>query len=156
MVTRRLATASRATGARSVAPELAATRGRAAALLARPFTRNLLLPRVFAALFGQSPEGLSRVLAVASAQRDASGASGCARALLALGGAALAPDALLCWDASIGGHETAIREARAAHAASSGESNVHDFALTHFQWLACAVVEWHLEAMVAGCYSPWH
>ena len=149
MVTRRLSPASRATGARPAAPESAAARGRAAALLARPFTRNLLLPRVFAALFGQSPEGLSRVLAAASAQRDVSGASGCARALLALGGSALAPATLLRWDASIGGHEASIREARAAHAASSGESSVHDFALTHFQWLACAVVEWHLEALVA-------
>ena len=124
----------------------ASSAARGAALLARPFTRNLLLPQVFALHLGLRPDALARLLAGASTARDAAGISGCARALLALAGSSLPADLVLGWDGALGRHEAAIREARLAHAAAHGEAGI-GFVLTHFQWLACAVVEWHLQGL---------
>lgn len=112
-----------------------------------PFTASLLLPRAFAAAFGLREAELQPLLRSADPGRDAAGCSGCARALGAVPGAAGLADALRRWDIAIGQHEAAIGSARAAHALAAG-TPVMPFRLTHFQWLACAVVEWHLEAMV--------
>jgi len=114
-----------------------------------PFTASLLLPRAFAAAFGQREAELLRRLRDADPGRDAAGMSGCARALGALPPAAVAPQTLRRWDLAIGAHEAAVGAARAAHAAHNGEPEAA-FTLTYFQWLACAVVEWHLEALCAG------
>lgn len=113
-----------------------------------PFTASLLLPRAFAAAFGLREAELQSLLRQADTGRDAGGTSGCARALGAVPGAAPMADALHRWDTAIGAHEAAIAAARAAHALAAGEAPA-DFRLTHFQWLACAVVEWHLEALAA-------
>lgn len=118
-----------------------------ATLAQRPrFAASLLLPRAFAAQFGLRDAALLKLLAEADPSRDAAGTSGCARLLAALPQTLLAPATLQRWDAAIGGHEQAIGGARAAHALAAGEAPA-DFRLTHFQWLACAVVEWHLEAL---------
>lgn len=111
-----------------------------------PFTASLLLPRAFAAAFGAREGDLQRLLREADAGRDAGGASGCARALGALPPADVPAATLQRWDQAIASHEAAIGAARATHALAGGEEPV-DFRLTHFQWLACAVVEWHLEAL---------
>ncbi len=132
---------------------MATVRG-AAKMPPQPFVRSLLLPRAFARQFGRNDEALSRLLADTRSERDAAGVSGCARTLLALPGLAVAPEALLRWDAAIGAHEAAIREARAAYVAAHGDLGDAAFRLTHFQWLACAVVEWHLEAL--GRDAPAH
>lgn len=122
----------------------------AAGRRARPaFVASLLLPRAFAAAFGQREAELLRLLSAADPGRDATGFSGCARALGALPAAAIGAETLRRWDLALGAHEAAIGAARAAHAARSGEPEAA-FALTHFQWLACAVVEWHLEALCAN------
>jgi hypothetical protein len=122
-----------------------------------PFVRSLLLPRAFAAGFGLREAELMRRLSEASQTepaRDAAGGSGCARVLAAaLHTGAGVPhgvtiEALRRWDLAIGGHESAIAQARAAHALAAGQPP-QPFRLTHFQWLACAVVEWHLEALAA-------
>jgi len=113
-----------------------------------PFTASLLLPRAFAAAFGLRDTELQALLRQADTGRDAGGSSGCARALGAVPGAASMADALRRWDTAIGAHEAAIGAARAAHALAAGEAPAA-FRLTHFQWLACAVVEWHLEALAA-------
>jgi len=112
-----------------------------------PFTASLLLPRAFAAAFGLREAELQPLLRGADPGRDAAGSSGCARALGAVPGAAGLADALRRWDIAIGAHEAAIGSARAAHALAAG-TPLMPFRLTHFQWLACAVVEWHLEALV--------
>jgi hypothetical protein len=112
-----------------------------------PFTASLLLPRAFAAAFGLREAELQPLLRGADPGRDAAGSSGCARALGAVPGAARLADALRRWDIAIGQHEAAIGSARAAHALAAG-TPVMPLRLTHFQWLACAVVEWHLEALV--------
>lgn len=111
-----------------------------------PFTASLLLPRVFAAAFGVRESDLQRLLREADPRRDAGGLSGCARALAALPPAAVAPETLRQWDLAIAGHEAAIGAARSAWALAAGDAPA-DFRLTHFQWLACAVVEWHLGAL---------
>ena len=112
------------------------------------FAASLLLPRAFAAAFGQREAELLRLLRAADAGRDAAGLSGCARALGVLPPAEIGAETLRRWDLAIGAHEAAIGTARAAHAARHGQAEAA-FALTHFQWLACAVVEWHLEALCA-------
>ncbi|OGB06814.1 MAG: hypothetical protein A3E25_09690 [Burkholderiales bacterium RIFCSPHIGHO2_12_FULL_69_20] len=133
---------------RARAPAAASTAARAAALLARPFTRSLLLPQVFALHFGLRPDALARLLAGTSPARDAAGISGCARALQALAASSVPADTLLRWDLALGRHEAALRDARLAQAAALGDTGT-PFVLTHFQWLACAVVEWHLEGLAA-------
>ncbi len=112
-----------------------------------PFTASLLLPRAFAAAFGLREAALQELLRGADTGRDAAGSSGCARALGAVPGSAAMADALRRWDIAVGCHQAAIGEARAAHALAAGHPAL-PFRLTHFQWLACAVVEWHLEALV--------
>ena len=111
-----------------------------------PFVRSLLLPRAFAAQFGLRDDALLRLLAPTTAARDAAGVSGCARALSAVQGLQLPLHTLLQWDAAIGRHEAKLREARLADAAVCGEP-AQPLVLTHFQWLACAVTEWHLSAL---------
>ena len=111
-----------------------------------PFVRSLLLPRAFAAQFGLRDDALLRLLAPTTAARDAAGVSGCARALSAVLGMQLPLHTLLQWDAAIGRHEAQLREARLADAAGRGEP-AQPLVLTHFQWLACAVTEWHLSAL---------
>lgn len=115
-----------------------------------PFVRSLLLPRAFAAGFGLREAELMRRLSEADPARDAAGGSGCARVLAAAlhAGGSVPPEALRRWDLAIGVHEAAIAEARATHALAAGQAP-QPFRLTHFQWLACAVVEWHLEALAA-------
>ena len=114
---------------------------------ARPaFVRSLLLPRAFAVAFGLREAALLKLLGQADPGRDTAGLSGCARALGAVAVHTVAPETLRRWDLAIGGHERAIAQARAAHALASG-AEPQAFRLTHFQWLACAVVEWHLEAL---------
>ena len=124
---------------------------RRAAALRPPFVRSLLLPRAFAALFGLRDAALLRLLAEADTGRDTAGVSGCARVLGAVQGLTLAPETLRRWDRAIGGHEAALREARAVNSLASGDASaaLPPFKLTHFQWLACAVVEWHLEALAS-------
>ncbi|MCA3242279.1 MAG: hypothetical protein ING89_13365 [Rubrivivax sp.] len=112
-----------------------------------PFTASLLLPRAFAAAFGLREAALQELLRGADTGRDAAGSSGCSRALGSVPGGAAMADALRRWDISIGRHEAATGAARAAHALAAGQAAL-PFRLTHFQWLACAVVEWHLEALV--------
>ncbi|MDP1647647.1 MAG: hypothetical protein Q8M01_05525 [Rubrivivax sp.] len=112
------------------------------------FVRSLLLPRAFAAAFGLREAALPRLLAESDPGRDAAGLSGCARALGALVASSVAPETLRRWDLAIAAHESAVGAARAAHALAAGQAP-QVFRLTHFQWLACAVVEWHLEALAA-------
>jgi len=122
---------------------------RTAAAAQRPaFVRSLLLPRAFAARFGLRDDKLMALLAEADATRDTAGVSGCARLLAALPGGATQAAALARWDAAVGTHEAAIGRARAAHALAQGQP-LPAFRLTHFQWLAAVVAEWHLEALVA-------
>ena len=124
-----------------------ATRQRHARVLARPFTGSLLLPRVFAGLFGVRYDVLLSVLAGADRRRDSAGYSGFARSLGALSSTQVSWVALSRWDAALGRHEARMRTARAAHAAMTGGDTGVDFRLTHFQWLACLIVEWHLEGL---------
>lgn len=122
--------------------------GRRGAQQRPPFVRSLLLPRAFAASFGLREAELMRRLAEIDSTRDAAGASGCARVLggaLQAGGS-LPLESLRRWDLAIGTHEAAIADARTAHSLAAGQAP-QPFRLTHFQWLACAVVEWHLEAL---------
>jgi hypothetical protein len=130
-------------------PPATAPRGATRSPSARPaFVRSLLLPRAFAAGFGLREPELLRRLAEAEPGRDAASTSGCAHVLAALPGTSVPPETLRRWDLAIAQHESATAAARSAHALAAGEAP-QPFRLTHFQWLACAVTEWHLEALAA-------
>ncbi len=100
----------------------------------RPFVKSLLLAQVFARALGGRQDEIMAVLADCQTGRDGAGLSYFAQALAARPRPLPAAD-LAAWDAAIGRHEAAIAACRPG------------FRLTHFQWLACLAVEWHLAGL---------
>lgn len=101
----------------------------------RPFVRSLLLAQVFADRLGGRQEDILAALSACAQGRSGGGASHFAEALAVRTTLALPRADLAAWDKAIGEHE-----ARLAHGREG-------FRLTHFQWLACLAVEWHLAGL---------
>lgn len=107
----------------------------------RPFARSLLLAQAFAARLGGRYDDILSTLAACATGRGGSGTSHFAQALTSRAELALPRADLVTWDAAIGEHEARLARAR------------DGFRLTHFQWLACLAVEWHLTGLKGGAAS---